>query len=301
MSYIPPSDCDLNGVELTLSEIQASISTGISCEVDLSSIETTLSLMSNDNELIRKMLAQFGFQINQINSNIELTNWTIADLYEFNKKCCEGNFKNWSLMFRYLEEMRRKVDGLLLCCEEETPPPTPPLPPVRPVLEVGQAIRDITDFVVPKPVVKPKPVESPFTTIEATRLSAVAPVAHNESLIMYYNVDKGYFPIPNVMGSWIIDGRSIKNKEGVDLINYMPIDVNYRIKEVINRKMSLSGNSDIYDSDITLVDIFGYVIKDTPNGRVALLKYKTRDNKTGVVKTFESDIYKWSKWSNLRR
>lgn len=84
----------------------------------------------------------------------------------------------------------------------------------------------------------------------------------------------GGFAILGIPGTWRIDGNKIIDKSGVDLITYLPICFNYRVKA------------------INMVGIRGYAIKnDKP-----VLIYETLNILTKERKTFEAGNGLWEKF-----
>jgi hypothetical protein len=121
----------------------------------------------------------------------------------------------------------------------------------------------------------------------------------NQSNMVLYPVDKGYFPILGIPGSWSVINRRIVDKAGTDLKEYLPIYFNHIVieKSTIIKDWNRNGFSNEYDDITELVAIRGYSIKDTSNGKdQPLLIYEI--DKDGVVKTFEGSTSLWNKYAS---
>lgn len=205
-----------------------------------------------------------------------------------NEICCKFTTNSLHNIENTLDNHSNILRKLLKCCEYRPGP----IRPVRPLIP-GQSFDDLTPIpVVPKPV---KPYTAQPIIVKPKKIDK------ERSNLILYPVDKGYFGIIGIPGSWSVQNRRIINQAGEDLEQYLPIYFGEFVcdNKVISKSwIAATGKNDIYyQKCIELVAIRGYVIKDTSQRKdTPLLIYETR-NMNGVSRTFEASTSLWNKYS----
>jgi hypothetical protein len=216
----------------------------------------------------------------------------IKDLLNESIECCETNTKILYENNKMLYNMNKQLYShslilreLLKCCQYQHKPVCG-----KPYYYVGKGYEEIT---VSYTTSSPRPPQEiqPITVVMPKRVNL------KTNPLIIYPVDRGYFGVLSIPGSWIVCGRRIVDKNGTDLASYLPLCFNYRVYE--NKTYSnISSNSVSYSKDLELVGMLGYVVKQLSTGVEPLIIYETYNHRTGVRRTFEGSPNLWNKYAS---
>lgn len=203
----------------------------------------------------------------------------ISQSIEDNAKCCSQMTKYMIGITQQLNTHGIILNSLLRCCPQK-PKPFP--------IYVGQAINDITPNVV---VPRPKPIQ------HVQDMFIVKPCVKVNEMLYKYPAEVGYFTILGIPAQFKVIGKRIKDKNGLDLLSYLPVYFNEEICNGRSYRNRASNNINYRDC-IELIAIRGYSVKNTPTALDApILIYETKNLFTGAIKTFEGSINLWDKYS----
>jgi hypothetical protein len=208
----------------------------------------------------------------------------IQDLINSSIECCKYNNQMLLDINKQLYSHSLVLRELLKCCKYKPVPTKPNFLP-------GQAYVEVLSN---EPFIQPTRPTQPTYTITPKRIES------SPNPLIIYPVDKGYFGVLSIPGSWnIVDGR-IVDKTGVDLENHLPLFFNYRVYEESSYNNQAS-NSVSYSKDFELVGMLGYVVKRLAGGvEEPLIIYETYNWRTGVRRTFEANVNIWNKYASNR-
>jgi hypothetical protein len=205
-------------------------------------------------------------------------------------KCCEYNNDMLLDINKQLYSHSYILKELLKCCRYKPLPPTKPNWPTKPYW-VGQAYKEI-EVLSNEPFVYPETPSQPIYTVVPKRIETPS------NPLIIYPVDKGYFGVLSIPGSWCVVGKRIVDKTGIDLEVYLPLFFNHRVYEERSYNNQAS-NSVSYSKDYELVGMRGYVVKRLAGGKEEpLIIYETYNHRTGVRRTFEGNVNLWNKYAN---
>ena len=203
----------------------------------------------------------------------------LTDLVQQSIKCCEYNNDMLLHINTQLYLNSNILQQLLKCCKYK------PVRPTKPYW-VGQTYQEVSPS---EAYVLPVETTTPIYTIIPKRIES------EPNPLIIYPVDRGYFGILSIPGSWQVNCKRIIDKEGVDLEFYLPLFFNHRVFES-NSYNNQASNSVAYSKDYELVAMLGYVVKTLSNNKEEpLIIYEAYNHRTGVRRTFEGSIYLWNK------
>jgi len=215
-----------------------------------------------------------------ITNNISECDLTeVMELLKLNAECCSINTKYIMDIHNKLSRYELIIKEFLQCfdftgCgntgviidnpirpvipgEIVQPPPTKPVKPIQ-----------------PKPV-KPKPIKEVFTP---KRIEGKAVwVDHNDYDTRYYANSN----VINIDGMFKIVGDKYVDENGIDLMRYLPMDINITDGELILER---------------ILDYRIYTMNDLYRMKNVVLVYQVKNTRTGVVKIFEGGINRFRNW-----
>lgn len=239
----------------------------------------------------RILYTRAGQEIIIIGGQGQFDNTLLEELIGLVEKCCLDSSINFNNVFNTLNLHTKYLQELIKCCRYI------PVRPTRPFIP-GQAIVEIYSTDNPTKPFKPSLPSAPIDYIAESKK-----VSKNPSKLILYPVDKGYFSVIGMPGSWSVIDRRIVNQSGVDLLEYLPIYFDEMVcdnKTISKSWIAATGKNDYrYQECTELVAIRGYVIKDTSQGKdIPFLIYETKKN--GSVKTFEASTSLWHRYAANR-
>jgi hypothetical protein len=236
----------------------------------------------------RILYTRAGDEIIIIGGSSEIDNVLLQELIGLVEKCCLSGAEGIHNIMNTLDIHSKYFEYLMKCCKVPVRPTKP-----KPLIP-GQAV----DYIVYN---KPEPYK-PQGQIKPQTIEVIPVRKDNEeSNLILYPSEKGYFSVLGIPGDWSVKDLRIVDKSGVDLESHLPIYFNDVVCE--NKVLSLGWvaatgkDKRTYETCIELSSIRGYSIKDTSAGKkTPLLIYETK-NSNKVTRTFEGSTSLWYRYA----